>query len=84
MGIVRYNPYTGQLRDPRDIETDPTGLLITDKNAPLRSASSQPLEQFRERLEIMKKNGHVWLTITAILQLLSSCEYREQENLGPG
>jgi hypothetical protein len=33
-----FNPYTGRPRDPRDIASDPGGLLIVDPDAPLLAA----------------------------------------------
>ena len=32
------NPYTGQPRDYRDVETDPAGVLIVEPGAPLKAA----------------------------------------------
>lgn len=36
--IWYYNPWTGQPRDPRDVETDPQGLMIVAPGAPLVEA----------------------------------------------
>lgn len=36
---VTHNPYTGAPRDPRDIESDPMGLLIIDPRKPVKAAS---------------------------------------------
>lgn len=36
--VVLFNPYTGQPRDPRDIESDPHGKLIVKPGAPLAVA----------------------------------------------
>lgn len=36
-GIRPHNPYTGALRDPRDIESDPMGVLITCPGEPIRA-----------------------------------------------
>lgn len=38
-GLRPHNPYTGQLRDPHDIESDPIGVLIRHPDEPLRSAA---------------------------------------------
>lgn len=35
-GLRPHNPYTGALRDPRDIETDPMGVLVRHPDEPLR------------------------------------------------
>lgn len=40
-GLRPHNPYTGQLRDPRDIESDPMGMLIHHPDEPLRAAVPQ-------------------------------------------
>lgn len=33
-----FNPYTGHPRDPRDIASDPEGVLMVDPDEPLRAA----------------------------------------------
>ena len=38
--VLLYNPYTGELRNSKDIESDPDGLLIVDPTAPLMSYES--------------------------------------------
>lgn len=38
--VVLRNPHTGVLRDSRDIESDPTGVLIVEPGAPLHAAPS--------------------------------------------
>jgi hypothetical protein len=38
-GAVLTNPYTGEPRDYRDVESDPAGTLIVEPGEPLRSAS---------------------------------------------
>jgi len=32
------NPYTGETRDPRDVESDPFGILVIDPSKPLLAA----------------------------------------------
>jgi hypothetical protein len=32
-----FNPYTGRPRDPRDIQSDPEGILVLDPDEPLRA-----------------------------------------------
>lgn len=49
---VLTNPYTGQPRDYRDVESDPAGTLIVEPGKPLEAASTPAapgidLEQFR-------------------------------------
>lgn len=36
--VVMFNPFTGQPRDPRDIQSDPYGQLIWDGETPLAPA----------------------------------------------
>ena len=38
-GAVLTNPYTGQPRDYRDVESDPAGTLIVEPGKPLKAAS---------------------------------------------
>ena len=50
--VVLTNPYTGQPRDYRDVESDPAGTLIVEPGKPLEAASTPAapgidLEQFR-------------------------------------
>ena len=39
IGVMLFNPFTGQPRHPSDIESDPRGVLIWDGEEPLRAAS---------------------------------------------
>lgn len=39
--VVMFNPFTGQPRDPRDIQSDPYGQLIWDGETPLQAASTK-------------------------------------------
>lgn len=39
-GAVLTNPYTGQPRDYRDVESDPAGTLIVEPGKPLKAAST--------------------------------------------
>lgn len=41
---VLFNPYTGKPRDPRDVSSDPQGVLIIPPGAVLR-----PFEAYRQR-----------------------------------
>lgn len=34
-----FNPYTGKPRDPRDIQSDPEGILMLDPDEPLHAAA---------------------------------------------
>lgn len=36
--VMRFNPYTGQPRDPRDIASDPEGLLLIEPGKELLAA----------------------------------------------
>ncbi|MBH1476976.1 hypothetical protein I5U59_09350 [Stenotrophomonas maltophilia] len=45
--IVTHNPYTGQPRDPRDVQSDPGAVLCVRPGAPLRAAVGQTKEQRR-------------------------------------
>ena len=36
------NPHTGTARDPRDMATDPKGVLIVEPGAPMRAAPNDP------------------------------------------
>lgn len=38
VGIMLFSPFTGQPRDPRDVISDPRGLLVWDGEEPLRNA----------------------------------------------
>lgn len=40
--VMMFNPYTGTPRDPRDIASDPQGLLIWDGETPLRPYVEPP------------------------------------------
>lgn len=51
---VLTNPYTGQPRDYRDVESDPAGTLIVEPGKPLEAASTPAasgidIEQFRDK-----------------------------------
>lgn len=37
-GVRPHNPYTGALRDPRDVESDPMGVLIRHPDEPMHAA----------------------------------------------
>lgn len=37
-----FNPFTGKPRDPRDIASDPAGILMLDPDEPVRAAFSPP------------------------------------------
>lgn len=37
-----FNPYTGRPRDPRDIQSDPAGILMLDPDEPILAAAPQP------------------------------------------
>lgn len=37
-----FNPYTGRPRDPRDIQSDPEGILVLDPDEPLRAYATPP------------------------------------------
>lgn len=39
MKTMMFNPYTGRPRDPRDIQSDPAGLLMLDPDEPVRAAA---------------------------------------------
>lgn len=39
MKTMMFNPYTGRPRDPRDIASDPAGVLMLDPDEPQRAAS---------------------------------------------
>lgn len=39
MKTMMFNPYTGLPRDPRDIQSDPAGLLMLDPDEPVRAAA---------------------------------------------
>ena len=39
IGTMLFNPFTGKPRDPRDIASDPKGILVWDGEEPLRAAS---------------------------------------------
>ena len=39
MKTMMFNPFTGWPRDPRDIATDPAGILICDGEEPLRPSA---------------------------------------------
>ena len=59
---VLTNPYTGQPRDYRDVESDPAGTLIVEPGKPLEAASTPAapgidLEQFREAVEAQYSAG---------------------------
>ena len=41
MKTFLFNPYTGRPRDPRDIQSDPEGILIVEPEAPLRAEPTQ-------------------------------------------
>lgn len=43
IGTMLFNPFTGKPRDPRDIASDPRGVLVWDGEKPLRA--SPPAEQ---------------------------------------
>lgn len=38
MNPVTHNPYTGALRDPRDIKSDPMAILCVKPGVPLLAA----------------------------------------------
>lgn len=38
MGTMLFNPFTGKPRDPRDIASDPKGILIWDGEEPMLAA----------------------------------------------
>lgn len=38
-GVYHYNPYTGMPRHPKDIKSDPQGLLIVEPGVPLQAAA---------------------------------------------
>lgn len=44
-GTMLFNPFTGKPRDPRDIASDPRGILVWDGEEPLLAASPQPAAQ---------------------------------------
>lgn len=46
-----FNPYTGDMRYPSDIESDPEGLLIVKPGAPIKAAktTAQRQRKFRQR-----------------------------------
>lgn len=46
-GIRPHNPYTGALRDQRDIESDPMGKLIRHPDEPLRSAEDDAIRNIK-------------------------------------
>lgn len=50
MRTMLFNPYTGKPRDPRDIASDPAGVLMIDPDEPLRPASPA-VDPVREALE---------------------------------
>lgn len=37
-----FNPYSGRPRDPRDIQSDPEGILMLDPDEPLLAAAPTP------------------------------------------
>lgn len=37
-----FNPYSGRPRDPRDIQSDPEGILMLDPGEPLLAAAPTP------------------------------------------
>jgi hypothetical protein len=49
-----FNPYSGRPRDPRDIQSDPEGILMLDPDEPIHAApAAQPsadLEHLRALL----------------------------------
>lgn len=49
--VMMFNPFTGQPRDPRDIQSDPYGQLIWDGETPLEAAAPAPsLDHDKEEL----------------------------------
>ena len=40
-----FNPYSGRPRDPRDIQSDPEGILMLDPDEPIRAAHPEPSEE---------------------------------------
>lgn len=45
IGTMLFNPFTGKPRDPRDIASDPRGILVWDGEEPLRAATPPKAEQ---------------------------------------
>lgn len=74
----QYNPFTGEKRDPRDVQSDPLGKLIHD-GGPLMAAP-KPLPTADEELEILKyivprfKSGDVNFR-NRIIQYLESLSF---------
>lgn len=40
-----FNPYTGKPRNPRDIQSDPEGILMLDPDEPMRSVPAAELRK---------------------------------------
>ena len=47
----------------------------------LATANQSSREMFVARLQNMQLNGHTWLTIVAVLSLLSDCDMLAQQEL---
>lgn len=63
IGTMLFNPFTGRPRDPRDIASDPKGILVWDGEEPLRAAESKEKRNARvqsryEELMQEGKHGH--------------------------
>jgi hypothetical protein len=52
--VFRFNPYTGQARDARDIESDPYGVLIVPPKYPLDKFSVRGMD---EKYRLMAYRG---------------------------
>lgn len=64
MKTMLFNPYTGKPRDPRDIASDPSGVLMLDPDEPLRAAVAlEPQGQALpdDRLKLISNGDPAWL-----------------------
>lgn len=61
MRTMLFNPYTGRPRDPRDIASDPAGVLMVDPDEPLKAAPQAQLAE-PTMVAIAKRNLRAFLS----------------------
>ena len=57
MRTMLFNPYTGKPRDPRDIASDPAGVLMVDPDEPLRPAAREPSDLMAIAMERVARSA---------------------------
>jgi len=68
IGVMLFNPFTGQPRHPSDIKSDPQGVLIWDGKETLKAAAaSQPAQEPVECLDCGSHNVGIPATYDSLI-----------------